>query len=97
MLVDFISAGGSEVLVVRKPDENDVLIPFLKSIVPYVDIGTDTIEVVLPEGYSSSTESSHEIFDSFIFSSRCAKRLIVRLSLGSSLILELTDTRLCDQ
>ncbi|MBP6162163.1 MAG: 16S rRNA processing protein RimM [Clostridiaceae bacterium] len=49
-LVDFISAGGSEVLVVRKPGESDVLIPFLKSIVPYVDIEANTIEVVLPEG-----------------------------------------------
>ncbi len=50
VLVDLIDAGGSDVLVVRKPGEKDVLIPFLKSIVPNVDIDSATIEVVLPEG-----------------------------------------------
>lgn len=49
-LVDLIDAGGSDVLVVRKLGERDVLIPFLKSIVQSVDIEANTIEVVLPEG-----------------------------------------------
>ncbi len=49
-LIELIDAGGSDVLVVRKPGEKDVLIPFLKSIVLRVDIESDTIEVELPEG-----------------------------------------------
>ena len=49
-LIDLIDAGGSEVLVVHKTGEKDVLIPFLKSIVQSVDIEAGTIEVVLPEG-----------------------------------------------
>lgn len=48
--VDLIDAGGSDVLVVRKQGEQDILIPFLKSIVPGVDIESGTIEVILPDG-----------------------------------------------
>lgn len=49
-LVDLISSGGGEILVVRKVGERDVLIPFLKSIVHRIDLDEQTITVKLPEG-----------------------------------------------
>lgn len=49
-LVDLISSGGGEILVVRKVGERDVLIPFLKSIIQQIDLDEQTIKVKLPEG-----------------------------------------------
>jgi 16S rRNA processing protein RimM len=45
-----VSHEGSDLLVVQRPDDGELLIPFVRAIVPTVDVGGGFLEVDPPEG-----------------------------------------------
>jgi 16S rRNA processing protein RimM len=45
-----VSHEGSDLLVVQRPDDGELLIPFVRAIVPTVDVGAGFLEVDPPEG-----------------------------------------------
>jgi len=49
-VVDVLHVPGADVLVVRRPDESELLVPFVRTIVPEVDLTARRIVVDPPEG-----------------------------------------------
>ncbi len=61
-ITDIIRAGNGDILVVSREGEKDLLIPFLRSIIQKVDIGSGRIDLCLPDGlyplYRQASETS---------------------------------------
>lgn len=47
---DILNHGASDIILVKRKGKNELLIPYLKSIVTYVDLEAGTMQVVLPDG-----------------------------------------------
>lgn len=50
VVTDVLHPPGSDLLAVRRPDGTEVLVPFVRSIVPTVDLAARRIVVELPDG-----------------------------------------------
>ena len=47
---DVINSGASDIIIVKRKGKNELLIPYLKTVVTNVDLEAGTMSVTLPEG-----------------------------------------------
>ena len=47
---DIINSGASDIIIVKRKGNNDLLIPYLNAIVKNVDLSSGKMDVILPEG-----------------------------------------------